>query len=428
MVVIGAGVAGLAAAERLASAGRRVILIEARDRIGGRILTIHEPGFPYPIELGAEFIHGGSPDLWDAVAAAGLAVDEVPQRHVRTHAGDQRPLADLRRLVERVLGPHPETAPDRSFREVLRERVANGMDPADAEAALRYVEGFHAADADRLGTRALADGESGGSAEDQRQFRVREGYAGIVGWLAARLDPAAVTLRLGTVATGLRWRPGEVRVAAVSPDGRPNEVTAGRAIITVPLAFLKPGAGGSALPIEPRPPGWDSALVALEMGAAYHIVLRFDRPWWEQAAASGPNFFHGSWEAFPVWWTAAPARRPVLTGWAGGPAAAALAGLSMEELRQEALASLASLFYVNLEILEAHMLAGHAHDWAGDPFSRGAYSYGGVGAVESRHTLAQPVADTLFLAGEAFAGRGGTGTVHGALETGRRAAARVLEV
>ncbi|MGH7527229.1 MAG: flavin monoamine oxidase family protein [Gemmatimonadales bacterium] len=428
MLVIGAGVAGLAAAERLASAGRRVILIEARDRIGGRIHTILEPGFPYPIELGAEFIHGGSPELWDAIGAGGLAVDEVPQHHVRTHGGDQRPLPDLRQLVGRVLGPHPETAPDRSFREVLKERVAKDMDPADAEAALRYVEGFHAADAARLGTRALADNESGGSADDQRQFRVRDGYAGIVGWLATRLDPGAVTLRLGTAATGLHWRPGEVRLTAVSPDGRPNEVTAGRAIITVPLALLKAGAGGLALPIAPRPPGWDTALAALEMGAACRIVLRFDQPWWEQAAESDANFFHGSREAFPVWWTAAPARRPVLTGWAGGSAATALAGLSMEELRGKALASLTSLFDVNLRTLEAHMLAGHAHDWAGDPFSRGAYSYGGVGAVESRHALAQPVADTLFLAGEAIAGRGSTGTVHGALESGRRAAARALEV
>ncbi|MGH7525998.1 MAG: FAD-dependent oxidoreductase, partial [Gemmatimonadales bacterium] len=119
---------------------------------------------------------------------------------------------------------------------------------------------------------------------------------------------------------------------------------------------------------------------------------------------------------------------PVLTGWAGGPPAKALAGLPMEQLRRKALASLVSMFDLDLGTLEAQLVSSHSYDWAGDPFSRGAYSYGGVGAVESRQLLAQPVADTLFLAGEAIRGHGGTGTVHGALESGRRAAERILGI
>src|SRR5205814_9978488 len=89
VVVIGAGLAGLAAAGRLSAAGVRVAVLEARDRVGGRVHTLRAPGWPVPIEAGAEFVHGESPAVWDAIRAAGLATDEVEDRH--WHAPDGRP-------------------------------------------------------------------------------------------------------------------------------------------------------------------------------------------------------------------------------------------------------------------------------------------------------------------------------------------------
>ena len=91
-----------------------------------------------------------------------------------------------------------------------------------------------------------------------------------------------------------------------------------------------------------------------------------------------------------------------------------------------ALESLASVFGRDLGELRSRMRLAYSHDWSADPFSGGAYSYGGVGAIEARAALARPVAETLYLAGEAVAEGGRNGTVHGALATGHRAAAEVL--
>lgn len=92
-VVIGAGAASLAAAKRLGATGRRVLVLEARDRIGGRIDTRHEPGWPVPVEAGAEFVHGHSRAAWDAVEKAGLATDEVNDGHWRPPEGRPDPFA-----------------------------------------------------------------------------------------------------------------------------------------------------------------------------------------------------------------------------------------------------------------------------------------------------------------------------------------------
>src|SRR5438067_13710862 len=103
VVIIGAGVAGLAAARRLSSAGRRVILLEARDRIGGRIDTHRAAGWPIPIEMGAEFVHGRPPETWDILRAAGAIAYDVPDTHWHFNHGKLRRLADFWDRLHTVL-------------------------------------------------------------------------------------------------------------------------------------------------------------------------------------------------------------------------------------------------------------------------------------------------------------------------------------
>ncbi len=419
VIVLGAGIAGLAAAERLASAGRSVILLEARDRLGGRIHTLHPSDFPYPIELGAEFIHGESPELWDVIRRAGLAFDEVPQRQARRHQGIPSPVPPMEALVDELLGPDPQQAPDRPFSELLQDRLDAGLSQVEAEMVLHFVEGFHAADPKKLGTRALADG---GSAGRGKQFRLRDGYGALVAWLARQLESRSVDLRLEAIASRLRWQPGNVRLTLHSPRGEPYEIQAPRAIVTLPLAILKGDAG---LAVEPRPPGWTEGFGRLHMGNVRRVVLRFDRRWWD----SGPtaeNFVHRAGEPFPVWWTAAPVEAEMITGWVGGPSSEVFLDQPEDRVVETALLSLASVFGAGVDQLRRWLKEAFTHDWGADPFTAGAYCYGGVGALEAQRALREPVADTLFLAGEALADQGGIGTVHGALASGRRAADAVL--
>ena len=128
---------------------------------------------------------------------------------------------------------------------------------------------------------------------------------------------------------------------------------------------------------------------------------------------------HGDAE-FPVWWTAYPVNTPVITAWAAGPKADALAGRSEAELKQIAIESLRKLLGEDPGDPEAAWL----HDWSRDPLALGAYSHVRTNGLAATEALRDPVERTIYFAGEALAA-GHMGTVHGAIESGIRAAACV---
>ena len=164
----------------------------------------------------------------------------------------------------------------------------------------------------------------------------------------------------------------------------------------------------------------------LEMGAAHRVVLVFNTAWWMERSRPAPTFIHGDDEAFPVWWNASPSEVPLLTGWAG-----VLAGQPSPDCPTIRLwsghcprrpASSAG----RLGFIGRQLRAAYSHDWSTDPFARGGYSYGGIGALPARKALIRPVENTLFLAGEAVALKGRNATVHGAIDSGLRAADDLL--
>jgi monoamine oxidase len=425
VVVVGGGVAGLAAAGYLAAAGRSVTLLEARPRLGGRVWTRILPECGLPIELGAEFIQGKSPELLELVQSGGLTVRELPDFREYMRGGAERPFPDPRELVARLQKPSPP--PDIPVAELIRRRLGTGLTPGEIEAVRGYLEGFHAADLDLFGARALAENEAAEDADGDRQFRLAEGSSALVDQLASRLDPGSVQVLLETIVTRLRWRPGEVRVEAHS-GLRPAEFAAAQIVLAVPLSVLKISEGEEgAIALEPNPPGWAEALAALHMGPARRIVLEFERAWWMEEQRPPPMFVHGRDEPLPVWWTGSAPAKPFLTGWVGGPRAEKLRGLPHDDVVREAVRSISTIFGHNISTLEGWLQSAHSHDWSSDPFSRGAYTYGGVGAAGAVHTLRRPIANTLFLAGEAVAGSGRNATVPGALASGYSAAAALLK-
>src|SRR5438552_1302384 len=144
VLIIGAGAAGLAAAQRLTAAGVDVVVLESRDRIGGRIHTLHA-SWPAPIEAGPEFIHGESPDFKRLLAAAGAATHELPDRHFR-FAGGKPQRIDFDHAwgeILKQLQQSPDS--DRSFADFLDKHCGH-LSPDDRTMAIEYVEGFNAAD------------------------------------------------------------------------------------------------------------------------------------------------------------------------------------------------------------------------------------------------------------------------------------------
>jgi len=423
VLVVGAGIAGLAAAQRLAAAGQHVLLLEARDRIGGRIHTAHDPDLETPVELGAEFVHGHPAELMDVIRRLDLRVMPARERHQRGPGEPAPLLPDLRATLEQLLDG-ADRGPDRPVARLLEEHAPSRR-PGELEAAARYLEGFHAADLSLLGTRSLAQNEAASDEDGDEIQRIAEGYGALARRLADSIDPERAEIRLQAAVGAIRWTRGDVRLR-VDTNGR-GEVAAPRAVLTVPLPVLKrllaeSGADGHRGTVA----AWREALECLHMGAAHRVVLGFDRRWWSPEGADGPSFVHGGREPFPVWWTALPSRAPILTGWVGGPRASAMAGHTEAALVRAALESLASVFDRDVGELRSRLRMAYAHDWSADPFSGGAYTYGGVGAIEARAILARPADETLYLGGEAVAEEGRNATVHGALASGYRAAERVL--
>ncbi len=134
------------------------------------------------------------------------------------------------------------------------------------------------------------------------------------------------------------------------------------------------------------------------------------------------SFLFTDHQHFPTWWTTNPLSYPVLTGWAAGRYALPFKGKSEAQITAIAVATLAEILVTSESDLKTRLTAGFVHDWQSDEFALGAYSYGNVGGANAGQLLAEPLADTLFFAGEATNAEGHNGTVNGAINSGRRAA------
>ena len=419
VAVVGAGAAGLSAARELTAAGLTTRVLEARDRIGGRIFSEHIAGFPLPIELGAEFVHGRPDEIWDLVRNAGLAIVEVTERHDLARDGGLVPAPALGAALAELTERARSLAADRPIAELLRTM---SLTPDQAPLLLRYVEGFHAVDAERASARAFARVESGEGSGSSSGFRLLAGYDSVVAHLHGGLP--ADSVQLETPVTGIRWAPGSVEIERSNGPS----ITARAAVITVPASVL---AGGDGPVFEPGLPEKDAALACIAGGAAMRLVLRFRSSWWEelpgaQRRGESVSFIHIPDAPLPTWWTPAPIRAPLLVGWAGGPRAARFAGWEDNAVIEAGLDTLAAAFALERTALRELLLDARTHDWAADPWARGAYSYPVAGGEGAQARLAEPVAGTLFFAGEATHTGGEHASVHGAIATGRRAAREVI--
>jgi monoamine oxidase len=437
VIVLGAGAAGLAAAAGLRQRGLEIVVLEARSRAGGRILTVHDPAWPVPIELGAEFLHGSAPTTSAVLEEAGIATEEVTAPHLWSERGRLRPVDGLFGRIEEVWKRIPGRGKDRTLAEFLRS--SRGPRGRLRLLAAHFVEGYHAADLDRISARSLRPRSNGEGEDDERQRRVRAGYGALVDRLVSGLDRRSGCLRLGTVATQVRWSPHRVVVECRSTaTGRPLRPIGARAIVvTLPVGVLRaPPAEAGAVRFSPELRGKKRALAGLLSGHVTKVVLRFRGAFWASSGAlwrpgtkagrgrGALGFVHSRDPAFPTWWTMHPVTTPVLVAWAGGPAARRAAAGGETAMLDRCLATLARMLDVPRSALDDQLEGWSHHDWEHDPFSRGAYSYVAAGALEARDALARPMDGTLFFAGEAT-DPDETGTVEGAMRSGQRVAEEV---
>jgi hypothetical protein len=405
--------------------GLAVGVIEARGRLGGRIWTIRDARAPVPLELGAEFVHGRAPHTRELLARAGAHTVDVDADSWQASGGSIRSSSTWERIGRVLSGLDAKRQPDRSFADYLRAS-ADAFAPDDLLAATAFVEGFFAADAERIGERALAS--SGGPETAANSSRIPQGYDVVVSVLSEGLD-----VLMEHAVERMEWRRGTVQVyGSRTGSRRPfRPLCAPAVVVTLPLGVLASSPGTPGTPeISPSPVSWNDALAGIEMGAALRLLLAFDRPVAEVLGDACPEpfdgFLHVPERAPHAFWTLSPLTDRVLVAWSGGARTRGLPR-TRDALVEEAVRVLVDEAGVRREVVDASLTGAFWHDWESDPWTRGAYAYPLAGGDAAPEALAAPVEGTLFLAGEATSSEE-MGTVEGALASGVRAAEAVIEV
>lgn len=411
VIVIGAGLAGLSAARDLVARGYDVTVLEARDRIGGRIWTSR--AWPdLPMDLGASWIHGtqGNP-LTDLAGQAGARL--VPTSYdaammIGPSGGVIDPdLAPATALLRRALKQADRRDRDQSVLDAVQASPDWAKADDDLRRRVQHVinatlEQEYGSPADRLSAWHGDDAE----VFDGDDAILPGGFDQITGFLAQGLD-----IRLSHPVAGLA--PGRVTLA----DGR--EMAADRIVLTVPLGVLKTGDLRLAEPLSrPR----QKAIDTLEMGLLNKVWLRFDRVAWPDDVDwiewLGPQSGR-----FAEWLSLARGlRAPVLLGFRAAHEADEAEAMTDADTADAALAALRAMFGSAFPA----PVAMQASRWRRDPWARGSYSFNAVGTTpDTRAALAGSDWDgALWFAGEACE-TDYFGTAHGAVLSGRAVARRL---
>ncbi|BAU53466.1 flavin monoamine oxidase family protein [Mucilaginibacter gotjawali] len=427
VLIAGAGATGLMAACKLTKAGRKVLLLEARDRCGGRIHTINPGGFLKDTELGAEFIHGDLPVTLSLLKEAGIAYHPAygEMVHYKNGKFDNDGGFEGWDMLMQKLQTIDE---DISINQFLDKEFA-GDEFNELKLSVRqFAAGYDSADPDKASTFALRNEWL--NDDEEAQYRVNGGYVKMVDYLEGKIRNAGGNIVLNSIVKEVYWEPGNVK--ATTDNGTVYE--AGQLIIALPLGVLQADKDQfGAITFNPSIPVQMDVINHMGFGAIIKILLEFDEPFWtdkQTEALAGRSLENMSFllsdEEIPTWWTQTPQQSPVITGWLGGPPAAAKKDVPDREILRQSLQSLSNIFKRNIEELKAKLVASRIVNWTHDPFTMGSYAYDTVNAAAFREILKQPVGNTLFFAGEYLYDGAAMGTVEAALTSGEEVAKKMI--
>jgi monoamine oxidase len=430
VLIIGAGAAGLMAAYTLAKAGKEVTVLEACNRTGGRIHTIDDTMFFKHAELGAEFVHGNLPVTLQLLHEAGIAYHPAGGEMWQYKEGAFTKDAGMFEGWDLLMQKLNELQTDITLQEFLNEHFADNKFNALKDAVIQYASGYDTSDPARVN--ALALRREWQNEDEEAQYRIGGGYCTLVSYLATVCKQHGGTIYLNAPVTQITWQ--EQMVKATTADGENYE--AKQVILAIPLGVWQaPATAKGYINFSPPVNEQITALQKLGFGAVIKVLLQFDDIFWENISSEKPGedsldnmAFLLTNEVIPTWWTQAPGHQPLLTGWLGGAAAAQQVNTPAEEILQQSLQSLSKIFNISAEFLKEKLIAWHVANWTADAYIYGSYAYDTVDTSAALQILKQPVADTMYFAGEFMYQGTAMGTVEAALTSGRDTARQLLKL
>ena len=421
ILIIGAGASGLAAAYELSLVNKKIIVLEARDRIGGRMYSIQDDRFKGIVEAGAEFIHGKLPVTLGLLKKGEIKHHSAEGKLWEIEKGEITKRKDFIQGWNTLMKQLEELEHDMPISQFLNTHFPGEENKELRESAVQFIEGYNAADSTKASAFALREEWR---EEDDRQGRIDEGYVALANYLAYEIKKRGNEILLSQVVNKVNWEKGKVEVTTT--DSR--SYRASKILVTIPLGVWQ--AQGEAGHISFFPAVTEKVEAAKKMGfgGVIKINLQFQNNFWEEEASNkmkNAGFIFSDAE-FPTWWTQQPVKNGQLTGWIAGPGAAKLKDASEEEIFQTAIKTLAYVFGTTQNFIKERLVAFRITNWLQEPFSRGAYSYATLDTHWAKSILAHPVEQTIYFAGEALYNGTETGTVEGALANGREVAHQMI--
>jgi monoamine oxidase len=430
ILIIGAGAAGLMAARTLAKAGKKVIVLEARDRYGGRIHTLNHQSFLNNAELGAEFVHGDLPVTLGLLKEAGISYHSINTEMWRYKNGHLNNESFFIHGWDLVIERLNKLEQDISIDKFLKKQFPGDKYWELRDSVWKFVSGYDTGDP--LKASAFALRKEWQSEDTDAQYRIKGGYGAMIKYLEEECKKYGGLIYLNSVVKEIHWQSGNVKVVTV----KGSFYEARQVLIALPLGVLQTAnAEKGAVVFHPPVAEQSKAIQAMGFGAVIKILLEFDSLFWEDKFAeelAGKSLKNMGYlfsdEEIPTWWTQAPKLSAVLTGWIGGPDAAKKQNTTDEEILKESLQSLGNIFNRNPGELKDKLLAYKIVNWTAEPFTHGSYAYDTIASPVSRKVLNTPVSDTLFFAGDYLYEGPIMGTVEAALTSGKEMAEKMIKV
>lgn len=414
VLIIGAGAAGLIAMKELTKAGCHVCMLEATAVAGGRISTLKEE-FSEPVEAGPEFIHGNLELSLHLIRKAGLTL--IPT------AGNMIPVKNGKWIKEETHDPHWEEFMNQLYQLEKDCSLADFLDQyfaAEKYAALRdsvhgYAEGFDLADISKAS--AIFAREEW-SQHYETQYRIKEGYGKLIDYLVEQCTQQHSVIHFNQPVYKIEHSANSVTVFTINN----KSFQAAKLIITAPLGILQNGN----IEFSPAIDGHITAIQQLGFGSVIKLLFMFTNNFWKSYADD--IGFILSDQQIPTWWTQIPTESNLLTGWLGGPKAAEMSVYSDNEILRAALESLANIFGKSVEELQDQLSHHKIICWQNNLYAKGGYSYMTVDSIAAKTKLSEPIAETIFFAGEAYYSGASQGTVEAALQSGLDAAQKLKKM
>jgi monoamine oxidase len=421
IIIIGGGAAGLMAAKILSANHKKILLLEAKDRLGGRIYSVNN--FSFPVEGGAEFIHGNLKTTFDLLKEAHLNTEKIKGTFCRVEKGrwttDDHLITGWGLLIQRMKDCKKDISIhdflDTFFKAKKYDELKNYF--------TKYIEGYDAANAVNTSVFAIRKEMEAG---DGPQYRPKSGYHSLIKFLKEECLKNRGIIKTNEPVVKLSQNKN------IEIFTSQKKYSCEKVICAVPLGVLQSiRKQKSFIDFPDFLKGHLSAAKKIGNGPVIKFLLEFDKAFWlDETFLKKKNISASSYlftdTIIPTWWTQYPSQEPLLTGWIAGPSSYKIRNYSAKKFKQIVLESLSSIFTIPVCNLEKRLKNFRVINWINEAYILGGYSYPTLQTKKARKILQQPFENGFYFAGE-YIPENSSSTVDAALLSGKSVAEQIVK-